>query len=58
MEIETQELTTCEVASDGCAISLGFVDSRGAPATIRLSVNQVGALVMTLLIPAIRGIFR
>ena len=48
MEIETQELTTCEVAADGCAISLGFVDSRGAPATIRLSVNQVGALVMTL----------
>ena len=48
MEIETQELTTCEVAADGCAISLGFVDSRGEPATIRLSVNQVGALVMTL----------
>jgi hypothetical protein len=48
MKIETQELTTCEVASDGCAISLGFVDSRGEPATIRLSVNQVGALIMTL----------
>ena len=48
MEIETQELTTCEVAPDGCAISLGFVDSKGEPATIRLSVNQVGALVMTL----------
>ena len=48
MEIETQELTTCEVAADGCAISLGFVDARGEPATIRLSVNQVGALVMTL----------
>ena len=48
MNIETQELTTCEVAADGCAISLGFKDSRGEPATIRLSVNQVGALVMTL----------
>ena len=48
MEIETQELTTCEVAADGCAISLGFVDAKGEPATIRLSVNQVGALVMTL----------
>ncbi|MCC8937683.1 hypothetical protein H8A99_14690 [Bradyrhizobium sp. Arg68] len=48
MEIETQELTTCEVAADGCAISLGFVDGRGEPATIRLSVSQVGALVMTL----------
>ena len=48
MEIETQELITCEVAPDGCAISLGFVDSRGEPATIRLSVNQAGALIMTL----------
>jgi hypothetical protein len=48
MEIETQALTTCEVAADGGAISLGFVDSRGKPATIRLSLNQVGALAMTL----------
>ena len=48
MEIETQELTACEVAPDGCAISLGFIDSKGEPATIRLSVNQVGALIMTL----------
>ena len=48
MEIETQELITCEVAPDGCAISLGFVDSSGEPATLRLSVNQAGALIMTL----------
>ena len=48
MQIETQELTTCEVAPDGGAISLGFVDSSGRPATIRLSLNQVGALAMTL----------
>ena len=48
MEIETQALTTCEVAADGGAISLGFVDSGGRPATIRLSLNQVGALAMTL----------
>jgi hypothetical protein len=48
MEIETQRLTTCEVAADGGAISLGFVDSTSKPATIRLSLNQVGALVMTL----------
>src|SRR6202035_2718033 len=48
MEIETQALTTCEVAPDGGAVSLGFVDSAGRPATIRLSINQVGALVMTL----------
>jgi hypothetical protein len=48
MEIETQSLTTCEVAPDGGAISLCFVDSHGRPATIRLSLNHVGALVMTL----------
>ena len=47
MEIDTQALTTCEVAADGGAISLGFVDSTGTPATIRLSLNQVGALAMT-----------
>jgi len=48
MEIDTQALTTCEVAPDGGAISLGFVDASGKPATIRLSLNQVGALAMTL----------
>jgi hypothetical protein len=48
MEIETGALTTCEVAADGGAISLGFVDVTGHPATIRLSLNQVGALAMTL----------
>ena len=48
MEIETQSLTTCEVAPDGGAISLCFVDSKGRPATIRLSLNHIGALVMTL----------
>jgi len=47
MEIETQALTTCEVAADG-GILLGFVDAAGQPATIRLSLNQVGALAMTL----------
>src|SRR6202162_988836 len=48
MEIDTQSLTTCEVAADGGAISLGFVDSTGNPAAIRLSLNQVSALAMTL----------
>jgi hypothetical protein len=48
MEIDTQALTTCEVAPDGEVISLGFVDSAGKPATVRLSLNQVGALAMTL----------
>jgi hypothetical protein len=48
MTTDTQALTMCEVAADGGAISLGFVDSTGNPATIRLSLNQVGALAMTL----------
>src|SRR5882757_7316280 len=48
MEIDTQALTSCEFAADGGAISLGFVDSTGTPATLRLSLNQVGALAMTL----------
>jgi len=48
MEIETQSLTCCEIASGGDVISLGFVDTKGRPQTIRLSLNQVGALAMTL----------
>ena len=48
MKIETQALTSCEIAPGGDVISLGFVDNRGQPQTIRLSLNQVGALAMTL----------
>jgi hypothetical protein len=48
MEIESKALTTCEVAPDGDAVSLGFLDGEGRPATLRLSLNQVGALAMTL----------
>ena len=48
MEINAQSLTTCEIAPDGAAISLGLVDAEGRPRTIRLSLNQVGALAMTL----------
>ena len=48
MEIETQSLTSCEIAPGGDVISLGFVDARGQPQTIRLSLNDVGALAMTL----------
>ena len=48
MKIDTQTLTTCEVAPDGGTVSLGFVDTAGKPATISMSLNQVGALAMTL----------
>ena len=48
MEIDIQAFTTCEVAPDGDAISLGFIDATGSPTTIRLSLDQAGALLMTL----------
>ena len=48
MDVETQSLTSCEVAPDGGVISLGFLDASGQPQTIHLSLNQVGALAMTL----------
>lgn len=48
MKAEPQSLTTCEVAPDGNSILLGFTDPDGTPAQIRLSLNQVGGLAMTL----------
>lgn len=48
MEIDSRELTTCEVTADGEAISLGFVDAGGRPAAINFPVDQIGALAMTL----------
>lgn len=48
MEIESRSLTTCEVAAGGESVLLSFVDADGTPATIRLPVDQVGALAMTL----------
>ena len=48
MDIESQSLTVCEVAPDGDTIVLGFTDSRGTPARIRLPLSQIGALAMTL----------
>jgi hypothetical protein len=48
MEITVKTLTTCEVSPDGGAISLGFEDATGNPAAVQVSLNQVGALIMTL----------
>jgi uncharacterized LabA/DUF88 family protein len=48
MDIESKSLTSCDVTPDGSTILLGFIDKDGKPATIRLSLNQVGALAMTL----------
>ncbi|MGA7807336.1 hypothetical protein [Bradyrhizobium sp.] len=48
MNIESKSLTSCEVTPDGSTIVLGFIDTDGKPASVRLSLNQVGALAMTL----------
>ncbi|MGJ4941636.1 hypothetical protein ACQR1W_13765 [Bradyrhizobium sp. HKCCYLS1011] len=48
MELESKSLTSCVVSDDGAAVSLGFVDAQGRSATLKLSLNQVGALAMTL----------
>ena len=48
MEPDTQSLTRWEISPGGDVISLGFVDSSGEARTIRLTLNQVGALAMTL----------
>ena len=47
MKQDGYAFTECEVAADG-SVTLGFVDSSGNKAMVRLTVNQVGALAMTL----------
>jgi len=48
MDIESESLTTCEVAPDGNTIVLGFADPGGTAVRIRLPLSQIGALAMTL----------
>jgi hypothetical protein len=48
MEIKVRSLTNCAVAADGGTISLGFEDVTGNSAAVSVSLNQVGALIMTL----------
>ena len=47
MKQDGYAFTECEVAADG-SVTLGFVDPGGNKAMVRLTVNQVGALAMTL----------
>jgi len=47
MKQDGHAFTECEVTTDG-TVTLGFADSNGNKATVRLTVNQVGALAMTL----------
>lgn len=48
MEIHSRALTTCEIGADGQIMSLGFVDASGKAAAVKLPVEQVSALAMTL----------
>jgi hypothetical protein len=47
MDMECQAFTEGEVARDG-SIALGFVDEAGNTVKVRVSINQAGALAMTL----------
>ncbi|WP_051386932.1 hypothetical protein [Bradyrhizobium sp. ARR65] len=47
MEMEFRAFTEAEIAADG-SVALGFVDESGNPVKVRLSIDQVGALAMTL----------
>jgi hypothetical protein len=48
MEIESAELTTCDVTRDGEAVRLRFVDTAGNPISLKLPFAQAGSLTMTL----------
>ena len=48
MEIDSQALTICEVTEDGGTIVLGFTDTSGDPASVRLPLSQVGTLALVL----------
>jgi hypothetical protein len=47
MDMDCQAFTEGEVAKDG-SVALGFVDEAGNTIRVRLSINQAGALAMTL----------
>jgi hypothetical protein len=48
MEIESAQLTTCDVTRDGEAVRLRFVDTAGNPISLKLPFAQAGSLTMTL----------
>jgi hypothetical protein len=48
MEIESRELTTCDVALDGEVVRLRFIDTAGSTVVLSLPFAQAGALTMTL----------
>jgi hypothetical protein len=48
MEIESRELTTCDVTRDGDVVRLRFIDTAGNAVVLSLPFAQAGALTMTL----------
>lgn len=48
MDIHVKSLTTCDVASDGGNVSLGFEDASGAFVAVHVSISQIGAMILTL----------
>lgn len=46
--IESRTLTTCEIAQDGTAVRLNFIDQAGDPAALDLPFDQAQSIVMTL----------
>jgi hypothetical protein len=48
MEIESAQLTTCDVTQGGEAVRLKFVDTAGNPVSLKLPFAQAGSLTMTL----------
>lgn len=41
-------MTICEIEPDGNAVVFGLVDRHGVPSRVRLPIEQMGALAMTL----------
>jgi hypothetical protein len=48
MEIESAQLTTCDVTRDGEAVRLKFIDASGNDVVLKLPFAQAGSLTMTL----------
>jgi hypothetical protein len=48
MEIESAQLTTCDVTRDGEVIRIKFVDTAGNPVSLKLPFAQAGSLAVTL----------
>jgi hypothetical protein len=48
MDIESAQLTTCDVTRDGEIVRLKFIDTSGNDVVLKLPFAQAGSLTMTL----------